>query len=483
MNIGRFLKTLIFATFCATGLIEACERAEEKHWAIPITFDYKFACQAFNACGMKTSVVSAMVGDELSFNDLSLFVKLCNDNKVRIDNVDARAPERGGALIGPNAPFGGYRDDLYPTLLAPTKVSFTSANEHESSTNVSVIYRQEYPGFLDCDDTIAISGGITLPFKYLIHTLEFQLYDGSLFRQIFSPTNTVRENVLYQFFDDYSSVDDFFIRGILGDNGIMFASEQQKCGIGDLALFGSFEWINPYKYIDDWQSGITIIFPTGGKYDGIMLWETALGNGGAYQVDLFTHLMFKTDFLNTSCASLLNPWFRLAFEFSSSFCTKSRIPQQVSNSERAMVEDIAGLKYFPDFELFWVDPFIADTTTVPLFGNLVNACVKHGWQAFVGIGDYIYNPFYDNFRLGLFYDFTYKAKDCIQVAGKSKAEVQTYQTGEVENLTLRKMHRIGWNLTYKAKNYMELTIGSYHVVAGKNTPQTHDLFVSFALVF
>lgn len=449
--------------------------SREKRWAVPISLTGVLAYKGFNNKGCCTSLADVIFGKEFTFKDISLFSKLCDDNKVRIDNVDPRAPERGATPVTPADPFGAFRDDLYATLLAPTKVSI-NAEQQELCFDITGIYR--FP----LSDSWNVTGavGIDIPIKSRLHIMDLKLYGGSLFRQVFAPAGTVRETSLFQFNEVYADVYDFFTRAILGQKNLTFEPRQRKVGIGDVSLFGLLDFVSAWDNVDAWQVGLNFVFPSGGKLKGDKVWEVVLGNGGAFQVDIFTNMIFSTE------SPVFNPTARFAAELSAPYTGMLRVPQKKTNDERKWAERVAGLNYPLRFRQFNVDPFNEYDTSVLWFAdNAVGTRVKMGTRFIVGFGNYFYNFLTLGFRLGIFYDFLYKTEDhlcvknqCARAIGSTK-----FNTKLLEELSQEKAHRIGWNLTYKFENFVELNIGSQHIFDGKNVPQLHEAFISLIAVF
>jgi len=97
----------------------------------------------------------------------------------------------------------------------------------------------------------------------------------------------------------------------------------------------------------------------------------------------------------------------------------------------------------------------------------------------VGVGNYFYNVFNLGFRLGVLYQYMHKQKDSVSV----KNTENEFDTNLLEARTDRRAHTIGWDLSYKFKNMIELNFGSEHAIAGKNVPRHHKVFASVVAVF
>jgi hypothetical protein len=194
------------------------EKAARLRWAIPITASYFFGNSAFNNCGQDTDVAAIFLGKDITIADSSLFCRLSADNKIRSINQPALGFDRGANPISVGAPFGAYRDDLVSTLLAPMKVDF-DIDRRSFECDVTALYRW---WFGNCDQFL-LTCGITIPFKLIHYSLNPIFVGGSLYRDTsFTIAVTQREDQLKAFFREYSSIEDFFIRGILGKKNITF---------------------------------------------------------------------------------------------------------------------------------------------------------------------------------------------------------------------------------------------------------------------
>lgn len=443
-------------------------------WALPVTIDCAVADQGFDCNSRRVPLSKALFGRSFTFMDIDLFTRLCYDSKVHIQNNVNQPQGNRTVPVGPSAPFGQYRDDLYPTLLATTQVSI-SASQKETQAVLSIIRRQ-----------IALCWGITgmfgmtIPIKYKSNTMDLSLYDGKIFSQIFSPTQTVRENAGFQFFKDYESVYDYFVRVIVGSKGLIFEPNQTKLGFGDINLFAVGDFACLSQHLDSWQIGVNLVCPSGGRYKGDKVWELVLGNGGAWQFEAFTNAIMTTPMW------FLNPALRLSCQMSIPFKSNFRIPKVISNASAGTnteVKDTPGLIAPANFAGYYVSPFAATDSTIPWFAESASCTrIRWGSRVLFGIGNYIYDLFCSKSRLGLFYDFAYKACDKY-VVEPVFGSTQVYNTASITGLTKEKMHRLGWNWTYTFNTCGELTIGSQHVIAGMNMPKTNDIFVTWTMVF
>lgn len=450
------------------------ERASQRHWAFVNTFQYQSDRGGYDCTGCSGPLSAVALGcDPITIKDIYLFAKLSDDNKVRINNCDPLAPERGGVPVGGvGVPFGGFRDDLYTTLLAPVELDF-DARQSEASFITSGMYRHD----IGSSNRFSIAFGYQIPFKSKKHSLDFTFKNGELFRPGFIPDTTQRENSLKQFYRDYSSLEDFIIRCVFDSKCLNYQGTQTKSGLGDISLFALFE------YHEDWsfELGLQCVLPTASKGSGNYLWEPILGNGGAFQFDPFAQLLFATS------VPYLNPFARLAAEISASHQTDTmRVPTLITNDKRQMVHNVSGLSSPPSFENFYVDPFEEFDTQCPMFAGKT-PCIdrKIGSKILFGIGNYAYKLFSIDFRWGLFYDYYHKSKDSFNNDGLNCDcdETVVIDSCAMERCTDETAHLLGTNLTYKFSNLFELTAGGQYTVMGKNVPKRGSCYLSFVAVF
>ncbi len=456
-------------------------KATKRRWAFPLTTYISLETGGFNCTGCSTNLSDTIFGkDPITFKDIYLFSKLSIENKVRINNCDAKPPIRGDVLIGiAGVPFGGFSDDLYTTLLAPVQIRF-DADFREYGFLPSFIYHYD----LGCRELFGVAVGATLPFKSKQHVLALTFVGGELFRDGFVPDTTQRETSLRQFFRHFTSVEDFFFREVLGSKGIKFDPIQRKSGFGDVSAFLAFD----YHGQPNIEFGFSIGFPTAGKGKGCNLWEPILGNGGGFQFSPFLQFIFSSQ------TPYLNPFFRIGAEVNSSFRSGNiRAPVLVSNPTRTQVKNVPGLKHPAFFDDFYVDPFEEFDSCVPLLSdNKICMNQKVGSRVLIGVGNYAFDLLHESFRWGIFYDFMHKSKDSFEFGlnccEESSLEECCFSCDEIDMCTLEKCtdqnsHTLSTNLTYKFRNFFEIGLGGQFVVLGKNVPRRRTLTFNVLFVF
>lgn len=462
------------------------DKAVERRWALPLTFHYTFADKAFNYNCQQTNLSSLTFGAPFRVRDVFLLSRLADDNKTRIFNGDALSKDRPEPGIPQNSAFGSYASDQYITLVAPTIIGF-NAQSSEANAILSALYRFD----IACDGAVVGVVGTQIPVRSISHKLDIQLHDGTLFRQglLAPPNNIARENSLNQFYRDFVSIEDFFINAVLRSKGIEYQPDQRAVGLGDLELFGLVDLAGLMKHVDGFQVGLNVTFPTGARGSVNKLWAPDFGSG-VYQFDLLFNTIFN------SPSPVFNPMIKLVGSWSTRRGTGYgnngiRVPQVISNSSRKQIREVPilanedaflGNTGNRRFQGYYVDAFTALDSSVPAFANsVVNANVKLGSKVLVGIGNYFFDAFsLLGFRLGLFYDYMKKKQDSICIGCPADA---TFDVAALIAATEQQAHTVGFNLTYKFRNMLELNIGSQHVIAGRNVAREHDIFASIIAIF
>ncbi len=448
------------------------EGAIERHWVVPISVHVGFTDKSFDCKRQDDSLANLVFGKPFVIKDIYLFSKLSDDNKVRIDLLAPdEDPEtrfsRKSVPIGimdPAKPFGAFRDDLFTTLLAQTKVKL-EAERQEVGALISGMYK------FDIGSTVFGIAGVSIPIKSVLHILDVKFIGGELFREGFVADTTQRENTLKQFHREFIDLCDFFERGILEPKGLKFCRRQRETGIGDVTLWGLVDFERYFEHVSALQTGITLVFPSGGKPDPNIVWEPVLGNGGAFQVDIFAHALFNCH------SSVINPSARVIVEVSAPFTNFRRVPKLKCNDKRQMVKKVEGLLAPEAFQEYHVDPFEEfDVGILHFADQAICLRTRFGTKVIVGLGNYFEDIFRLGLRLGVFYNFMHKTEDSFDCDAGLDTKLLEFRTDA-------QSHTISWNLAYEFRNMFELQIGSDHIVAGKNVAKHKEVFITLAIVF
>lgn len=472
------------------------DKAAERHWAVPLSLYVSSSNKGYSDQGCLGSLSSLLFGtDSLTFADIHLVTRLSYQGKIHVnDRADVAA-----GVVAPQS--GDDPSQQYLNLVAPTRVNFGGIDRKEAAFNISAMYRARF----GCEDKYEGVIGIAVPVKHVQRSVDVAFDGGTLFGPTYSNATTSRRDALQKFFGDFSGLEDFFIRGILAPKGITFAPRVRKTGLGDVSVFGSVGFTDIVEQVEIFQVGANVVFPSGGKDHGNELAPVILGNGGAYQVELFVNVLFK------SCLSAFNPTVRLATGFSSGYTGAVRVPALKSLVHiDSLTDALSDHKHDPETEFqklrnldqlvgvpptfifdsngkWYTDSFQEyDSLYAPFADRAYTAKIKQGNRFLVSVGNYFYNVFNLNLRLGVFYDYLSKAQDtfCLRCLGSQGIGNQSdYNVASLQDRTSVRAHNIGWHLAYKFENMLEVDIGSHHTFAGRNTPRVNEAFISFVTVF
>ncbi|MGB8366933.1 MAG: hypothetical protein WCD44_01110 [Candidatus Babeliales bacterium] len=450
----------------------------DKQFTVPIAIHYSFANRSFNNCNEKSSLANLIFGKNFIIKDIYLFSKLSSEGKISNSMANGSlGPERGMITLE-GEEFGAYQDDFFTTLIAPTEVVI-DAEQREFAVDASFVYRFVPGGWQRAYWTV----GFTIPFKNRLHIMDCSLIGGALRS---SATDPGLDVMLCNFFQQVTGIKDFFLSGILAQKGIAFEQRQSKTGIGDVNLFAFVDFAAVSQHLDAMQTGLNLVIPSGGKQNPDTVWDLVLGNGGAFQVELFANALFRTS------SAALNPNIRLVGQFSAPFASRRRVPKCKQQDEErvaltpALARSIELIVPQAFQNGFFIDAFQDfDTSVLELADQAVRTRTRYGSRLILGLGNYFYDVFKVGFRLGVLYEFMYKAKDsvCLKKKTCGACDSGIFNTKFLESSTKQQAHTIAWELAYKFDNLVELTMGSQHVIAGRNVPRNQEIFASLTAAF
>lgn len=300
-------------------------------FAVPISAHYSFANRSFDDNNSKNSLSNLIFNKGFTIQDIFLFSKLSAQGKLsEAMAVGSLGLARGNAPFAarmanqPDGPFGAYADDFYTTLLAPVNVTI-DAEHRELAVDASFIYQFNISDWENVNGAV----GFTVPIESRLHLMKLRLIGGKIHSGALSNLGRVDIQRLQfdtqqfrEFFSEFSSLNNFFERGILEPKGLTFDCRQRKTGFGDITAFGLLDFAGYSDYLDGMQVGVDLVFPSGGKPNPDTVWDLVLGNGGFFQADVFAHALFRTE------SKFLNPTLCLVGEFSASRSIRRRVPKQ-----------------------------------------------------------------------------------------------------------------------------------------------------------
>jgi len=454
------------------------EDCTNKQFFVPISAHYSFANRSFDNENNKVSLANLIFNQDFTIKDIYLFSKLSGEGKISNSMANGSLGSERGSVTLETQPFGAFQDDFFTTLLAPTQVVI-DAEQREFVADASFIYRFAPDRWERAYGVV----GVTIPFKNRLHIMDCKFVGGALRS---SAQDSGLDVMLQNFFQEFTGIKDFFESGILEPKGLIFESRQRRTGVGDISLFSLVDFAAVSKHLDGMQVGINLVLPAGGKPNPDTVWDLVLGNGGAFQVELFSNVLFRTDY------PAFNPNVRLIGQFSAPFTSKRRVPK-CKQQEAGRVSLTPALARSIELVVpqafrtgFFIDDFAEfDTTVLELADQSVRTRTRFGSRVTVGVGNYFYNVFKLGFRLGLLYEFMYKSKDKVSIKTDDCTGCipGTFNTNLLESRTKQQAHVIAWELAYKFDNLVELNMGSQHPIAGRNIPRNHEIFVSLTAMF
>jgi len=456
-------------------------KKDVKSWVIQSIIYTQFAAQGFSEDSQVVPLSQAFLGEgDISLEDIYLVARLSNQNKIRIVNQDAGPFERPA---GSSEGFGTFASDQFLALLADMSLGFDF-----ESQEAGVKINGSYAFALDQEEKIQGSIGFLVPIRRILHIANSSLNNGKLLSVTSTQFNSFLHSSLTQFSRNYNSINDFFNREVLGSKGLSLKSRQALIGFGDISLFGLVELGKRFDLFDSLQAGINLVIPTGGcnnQTDAIF--APSLGSKSV-QFDFFINSIWKTR------APCFNPVVHFVGSIVPEYTTKERLPVYIVNPSRVQIGDSSTERSESDFfnklrfpvvyRSYYVDQFNEVDSTVPAFAsNVFPVKVSTGGRVLFGFGNYSYDFFGTGFDVAIFYDIIHKKKDKIRLHEETSLSDVNVDFESVESRSYEKMQAVSWKIGYQFSNFMELNVGSQHVLFGTNVARTNEIYLSFIALF
>ncbi len=453
-------------------------QASERRWDVHLLPYFSIAWKGFSDNPNDNSLAAVVWGsNKFAIQDIFLLSRLAHQSLVHID----RAPKTAGNIIlplplpfqrpiGSTVAFGNYASDQYIALIADTDLLV-----YMEDTQFGVDFGASHKWKVGDARKMAFEMGINVPIRSVKHFMRIGFDLGKLFNEAFAIDITTREDTLREFYDDFIDVQSFFEQGVLASKSLQFKAVNRDLGLADINIYATADFAGYTKHFDGLQCGLNLIFPSGLSQNLDQLWPIVLGNGGAYQCDLFVNMLMHTR------SPLVNPILNVAIQLSAPLYTSYRIAQLVTQNGTSQIQDNPGIAdTITRFDPYYVDSFSEYDTAVAQFADFVTrAHTKKGPSVLLSMGNYFYDVFRTRFSIGLLYQYMHKWQDCITVS-KSQG---VFDIASIREQSRCNSHTVSWNATYKFENYFELSLGSQHVIGGINVAQTHELFGSMVWVF
>lgn len=392
-------------------------------------------------------LAEAAFGKPFTISDIYLASKLSNQGKLTL----------------PGGGFGSQANQQYLSLLATTSVNL-KADEREIGINLNGVYYFDIP----CAPCVYGLVGFMLPIRSRRQTIEHQLIGGSLFEHSFSSTGQLPiENTLTQFFSDYTGVEDFFHRCVLEPKDLTLCTKQYRTGLGDVSVLGALDLGQNWCATEALYVGFNAVFPTAKTFNGPLVGQPDLSEGGGYHLDPFINAYFMSRY------SFFNPEIYAGFRISFSHKATRRVPQLKNQLNQVLLPS-----RFANFQL--ASPFSEFDSTVAQFSDqALRVTINPGSTFILRLSNTFYCVLGTPFNFSVFYLLFAKQRDGISVADKAGI----FDTDLLEKRTRQTVHTLQWSLSYKYEDEVRLYFGSQHVVAGRNAAQYHKFFASASLYF
>lgn len=369
--------------------------------------------------------------------------------------------------------------DQFLPQLADVELHF-GAQEGSTQFDLSFAYRYDLADYNW--DKVDFLMGFNIPVIHVKHELDLQLLRGGLSDAAF---NDMGDSIEY-FFKEFNSVQDFVTGFVLRDcKNICYDCHQSKLGFGDVSFFLAADFGRYINLDSQAVSGLNISAPTAKKACGKKLWEIELGNGGGWVINPFFYL-------NYHYSDLLNPDFFLGGFFSPTFDAMRRVPECIKTQSNILASD-SGLCLPGILSCFTIKPFADLDSCVPAFADKVSSVsIDRGAGMQLRIGNNFYALFGSTLELGVFYRFALRGGDCLSVKSRNSCcnsstsdtlRTGTFNTKKGPESCSSQAHIIEWRLSQRSSDYIGWSIGSSHVIAGKNIPRIHQVFAKLALFF
>jgi len=403
---------------------------------------------AFNVCGDEISLSRHLFGDRpWLLSEIFLPAKLANEG---FTVADAESPSKQ------YLPYIANSELYFDAQLAQTTLDLTMSMEmplwSESKCNLII--------------------GSNLPFVFERRVLDFTLRGGSLSQ----PFSVGFDPEIALFYKEFNSSQDFVEAFALREcKDLCYQRERNTVSFGDYGIFLGVDFGSYYNEESQAVLGINVLMPTSKKQEGKILWEPEVGKGGAWTISPFLQSSIHIN-------NYINPTIHASGFFSPSFNAIRRVPQY-----KQLKEEVAGgdtnLCFPATFDCALIKPFcFVDSLSAPLADDAACVCIKRGYGGMIRIGNIVQDPFdIQSLQFGVYYMGSFKRGDNISVRRiKEQQEspfeetndnqIQTvgFDTSSLNETRRSHAHLLEWNIAYQLSEYIGASVGSIHMIAGKN---------------
>lgn len=251
-----------------------------------------------------------------------------------------------------------------------------------------------------------------------------------------------------------------------------------ETGIGDVTAFLHYDVDS--KLFERFVVGLAGIFPTARDADVSRLWDATTGNGGFYQMRLFSSMLWNGK-------RFFNPHVHCSATFSFPGSLYKPVPKRVkydgilaNRNGRVIPNDLMELA--DNVILQNGSEFAFDTLDVCI-GNFARTCKKirfsPGPEFFFKLGNIFEGIFSSRGFLDVYYDLTLKGKDYL---GDRKC-IDDLDPRFWTRRSWQNAHRIGFDFSYQFDHQVRLFVGGLFTVAGRNSEKTYEGHIKLNIEF
>jgi len=278
-----------------------------------------------------------------------------------------------------------------------------------------------------------------------------------------------------QFFDLYPNLEEF-LEDILCRKGMKLNKKSTMLGFSDIVAYLNFDIKS--RYIERFVTGVSLLIPTADKRDTSKLWDAELGNGGFVEIAAYGSWLFEV-------TRIFNPYFHVKGSYSFAANVQRRVPQirSFDGKDQNLIGRSAskvGVVFGENLFLQAGSAFSAFDSTIRGFADqAIKVKIQRGPELFLRVGNTFDAIFSYKGFLDIFYDLRAKGKD---YALRRRCD-DVFNLGQIGQNSYFVSHTIGGNYSYQFDAQYRARLGGYYVFAGRNTPKSFGIDVSFNAEF
>ncbi len=283
-----------------------------------------------------------------------------------------------------------------------------------------------------------------------------------------------------------ANMDTFFQQNVLAPKGLTMPARQQSLGIGEVRVYAMLDFSNYWpEVVEKLQGGFVAHINPLQRVNPNVVWPIERGLGATYLGGFAQCSLNVTPFLKPFIVG------EVTDDFSHDQLMRVPMQKSVTNAQivaaGALTFPAAGVLASANFATYDVlAPFTQFDTTVPFFADttLLVSRRRGSWGQ-VMIGNRF--EFGDAAELAIWYEHDHKTNDHIKRSTGNNANTATasnvYNFVPLTQNSRASYQVIGWCIQYTLDNDIKFTLGSKHVVKGKNAFQYQTGFAKAEFEF